>query len=311
MKSRDIVAKLKAKISSQLTPFIDANYWLMEIPHYDNVGDTLIWQGEMDFLHTLPFNCKRMRALDSQTQWKIEEKDLILFQGGGNFGDLWSKHHDFKMKIMKEHPNNRFIFFPQTVFFEKKENLERCASFMADFNAVICARDNVSYGVLKENFKNQILLVPDMAFYMNMPRWTRRPFCMKKPLLLKRQDKELKDTEFLREIQSIPNIDISDWTPMVGKSYYDRLIRRMTAKMHRTGRLYDVYMYYIYRPYLIRSGVAQILSHTDIYTTRLHACILSILLNKDRISFLDNSYGKNRSFYDTWLKDCESVKMLR
>ena len=128
MKSRDIVAKLKAKISSQLTPFIDANYWLMEIPHYDNVGDTLIWQGEMDFLHTLPFNCKRMRALDSQTQWKIEEKDLILFQGGGNFGDLWSKHHDFKMKIMKEHPNNRFIFFPQTVFFEKKENLERCAS---------------------------------------------------------------------------------------------------------------------------------------------------------------------------------------
>ena len=52
-------------------------------------------------------------------------------------------------------------------------------------------------------------------------------------------------------------------------------------------------------------------SHTDIYTTRLHACILSILLRKEDITFFDNSYGKNSGFYDTWLTDCENVKMVR
>ncbi|KAB5164633.1 polysaccharide pyruvyl transferase, partial [Bacteroides thetaiotaomicron] len=26
-----------------------------------------------------------------------------------------------------------------------------------------------------------------------------------------------------------------------------------------------------------------------------------------RVYFLDNSYGKNSSFYDTWLKDLDSV----
>ena len=53
----------------------------------------------------------------------------------------------------------------------------------------------------------------------------------------------------------------------------------------------------------------QLGAYKTIYTTRLHAAILGVLLGK-KVVFMDNSYGKNRGFYETWLKDCDAVKMM-
>jgi len=149
MNCAELVKALRERIETSLTPLITADYWLMEIPHYDNVGDTLIWQGEMDFLKGLSHKCRGMRALDSWRCSDIKEGEMILFQGGGNFGDLWPKHHDFKMKVVAEHPKNRFLFFPQTVYFEHAENMHRCAEFLSHYDVTICARDSVSYELLK------------------------------------------------------------------------------------------------------------------------------------------------------------------
>ena len=61
-------------------------------------------------------------------------------------------------------PNNKIIFLPQTVWFEHEENMKKCAEILSRHkNLVICARDKVSYEILKKNFSNEILLVPDMA----------------------------------------------------------------------------------------------------------------------------------------------------
>lgn len=35
--------------------------------------------------------------------------------------------------------------------------------------------------------------------------------------------------------------------------------------------------------------------------------ILAVLMNK-RVWFIDNSYGKLSSYYETWLKDIDQVK---
>ena len=40
----------------------------------------------------------------------------------------------------------------------------------------------------------------------------------------------------------------------------------------------------------------------------LHGCILSILLGK-KITLIDNSYGKNGNFYNTWLSDLDNVTL--
>lgn len=305
------VIELRAKIEAALAPLVTRDYWLLEVPYYSNIGDTLIWQGEMDFLRRLACRCKGAYSLETFKFPKIDNRDLILFQGGGNFGDLWCKHHDFKMKVVECYPENEFLFFPQTVFFEKRENLIRCAEFLEKYNCTICARDKVSYEVLCANFKNRILLVPDMAFCMDMKRWTK-VYSATRPLLLKRQDKEFKPNSDIKRLQTSGECDISDWSTMMGRiTWVERWKGRVQSHPRKLGWLYDLFVQQVHRPYLIREGVRLINSHTDIYTTRLHACILSILLGKEGITFFDNTYGKNSGFYDTWLTDCENVKMVR
>ena len=156
MNAVEKVKALSKKISEALTPLINRDYWLLEVPYYSNIGDTLIWQGERDFLGTLPHKCLGMHSLESFAFPEIDKNDLILFQGGGNFGDLWTRHHDFKMKVVEMYPDNEFIFLPQTVYFEREENMRKCAAFLADKKVTICARDEVSYHLLKANFSRRV-----------------------------------------------------------------------------------------------------------------------------------------------------------
>ena len=316
MKLQDKVIELRGKVDQALTPLVNRDYWLLEVPYYSNIGDTLIWQGERDFLGALPYKCRGMHSLESFRFPKIGKDDLILFQGGGNFGDLWTRHHDFKMKVVETYPENEFIFLPQTVFFAHEENMRKCAAFLADKKVTICARDEVSYHLLKANFSNRILLVPDMAFCIRMENWYK-PSMGKGEFLLKREDKELQTSAYLAEIEKRDGITISDWVTFRGDTKCERIFNRVRGLARRRpfrvtslGKwMIDFYGAHIYRPFLVRSGVNQLAPYETIYTTRLHAAILGVLLGKT-VVFMDNSYGKNRGFYETWLKDCNSVKMM-
>ena len=309
MTAQEKINQLKAIIYKTLEPLINRDYWLLEVPYYTNIGDTLIWQGEMDFLRTLPNKRKGMYALESFKFPKIPNNDLIIFQGGGNFGDLWTKHHDFKMQVIEHYPNNEFLFMPQTVYFQDENNLRKCAEFLSCYNVTICARDLHSYKVLSDNFSNRILLVPDMAFCMNMSRW-EKSYSTSRPLLLKRIDTELKMTPILEKVESM-DLDISDWPSMYDNDRMTKILYKTKKRKMKTYTPWamDLFCKYFYRPFLIRTGVKFINSHTDIYTTRLHGAILSILLGKNTI-LIDNSYGKNSQFYNTWLGDCDIIKMV-
>lgn len=306
------VSRLVDVIHSKVASLISADYWLCEVPHYSNVGDTLIWQGELDFLRALPFRRKGMSSHDSRRQLSITHGDLVLFQGGGNFGDLWKGHgpHEYRRQVMESNPTCRFIVFPQTVWYDDEENLKADAEFYSRYDCTICARDKRSYDVLESHFKNEILLVPDMAFCMDMTKWNREKFNATKPFVLRREDREFIPSVEMTAMLSGLDADVDDWFPMSHRTKVDIWRDRILSRPRKLGWAYEPYMYHVYRPYLIRSGVRQLMAHTDIYTTRLHACILSILLGKERITFFDNSYGKNSGFYETWLRDCENVKMV-
>lgn len=249
-------------------------------------------------------------SLESIYQPTITRSDLVLMHGGGNFGDIWKEPHEYKKMLMRENPMCKFILLPQTVWYYDLNAMRADAEFFAGYNCTICARDQRSYELLKNNFKNEILLVPDMAFCMDMAKWNHRKFSATRPLVLKRSDKEFHTSPELAKVLERTDIDIEDWTTMSPSSRADLWRDRIRKRPRRLGWAYEPYMYYFYRPYLIRSGIRQLMTHTDIYTTRLHACILSILLGKEKITFFDNSYGKNSGFYETWLRDCENVKMV-
>lgn len=311
MKEVEKIAQLQEVIREKLTPIINHDYWLLEVPYYKNIGDCLIWQGELDFLATLPYKCKGMRSYFSKFSNSIAKDDIILLQGGGNFGDIWPKPQDYRMRVIRQYPNNKVIILPQTVWFEHEANLKDCAKELANYpNLTICARDKESYRILKENFKNDILLLPDMAFYIDMSQWkkTANP---QGSLLMKREDPELKMTEQISALESKHGMTIADWPTFKSRAWQEAWLGRIKRHLFFVPGFYDWYALTIYRPYLINAGVQFISSYEMIYSTRLHAAILSVLLGKaSDLVWFDNSYGKNRTFYETWLKDCDGIQFV-
>lgn len=308
MEFQEKIEQLKSIINQQIAPLIDRDYVLYELPYYNNIGDLLIWEGELAFLKQFPYRMKdacSLQTYDTSRRKKIDNNTIILLQGGGNFGDLWRKVQEFRLNIIQKHPNNKIIIFPQTVFYTNTDLMKKDAQIMSlHKDLTICARDKVSYEFLKKHFTNKILLVPDMAFCIpteQLKKWIK-PVC-NKTLFLKRSDYEFKKSNYI-----IPNqypLCISDWPTMEHIDMVQQGMRYMSI-LRKLGKpsFQDWYGAHLYRRKLIKKGVKFISQYKEIYTTRLHAAILSILLEKS-FHFLDNSYGKNKTFFDTWLSDID------
>ena len=64
----------------------------------------------------------------------------------------------FYLKILQKYLNNRIIMFPQTVYYSDIELMKSDAKVFAKHKDLyLCARDKVSYDILKKNFTNKIL----------------------------------------------------------------------------------------------------------------------------------------------------------
>lgn len=301
--------ELKNIIYNRLSPLIDNHYVLYEVPFYNNVGDLLIWEGENQFLKNTKYKMVDCCSIYTYKENKhLSSNIIILLQGGGNFGDIWRVHQEFRLKIIQEHPNNKIIIFPQTVYYQNYKTMLRDAEIMKQHkNLTICARDIVSYNLLKKYFSNNILLVPDMAFCIPPKQLLS---CIShnqtnKTLYLKRKDKEFKNG--IKHNFENQSIDIYDW-PCMTHNDFVQILFKIFLRL-KSYKLSLWYAQHIYKGYLIKNSIQFVSQYKEIYTTRLHTAILCTLLNK-KYHILDNSYGKNKNFYETWLKDLESVELL-
>lgn len=291
-----------------LLPLITCEYIFVDLPYYSNIGDTLIWKGTEDFLKSVPYKCILRASFQTFQYPALSEDTIILMMGGGNFGDLYAPHNELRRKVVQKYPNNRIIILPQTVYYEAAKNARRDAKvFRQHKHLTICARDKYSYRFLRAfGFSKNILLVPDMAFCINKEELLQyfRP-CLDKDLLFQRVDKEKTDVSAISSMSN--NYDISDWPnyaepePMVEHLY--ALIREKKFKEA------DEYAVTTYLPQKVKTGVEHISQYNRVFSNRLHGAILSVLLGKE-VFILDNSYGKNSQYYNTWLKDFDNVHLL-
>lgn len=327
MSNNKHIAALKHTIAEALSPLIDADYSLLDTPYHNNIGDSLIYEGELAFLKGLPVKSLFSANRKFASLKRIPRKGIILMHGGGNFGDLWRVYQNFRLKIIHERPQQRIIVFPQTVYYANQENLLRDAEvFNSHPDLTICARDQRSYDLLKKHFfKNNILLVPDMAFYLDLNDFIKKTIT-DKVLFLKRVDKETPNNQFnlrqnLAPADQLKQVEVADWpgieyTPQEKKTWArrDRVNRYLTRlnllvmPPKRVNLDFGVLNLFESRRQL-EKGCQFINQYDAVYSTRLHGAILSVLLGKT-IYVIDNSYGKNSEFFNCWLKDFENCYLL-
>lgn len=316
MNYREKAAQLREEINCQLLPLINADYAYLELPYYENIGDTLIWEGTLRFLEQSRFKCLYTASSRTFVYRELPKTAIILLQGGGNFGDLWPEPHQFRKKVIELYPRNRAIVLPQTVWYENPEKLAEDETFFANHpNVTLCARDKVSYAFMQEHFpNNKVLLVPDMAFFVDFERYGHKEHLTSRTLYAKRTDKELKSDEWPKFVPR--DAEVHDWPTYERKAFKyavaDAIERRLgywanVRGLKGANRGIDWLRNHFYRPQYIKDCVRFINQYDVIFSTRLHIAIVGAMMGKD-VHILDNSYGKNSGFYESWLKDWENVE---
>lgn len=307
----ELINVLRANIITTLGPLFSKKCILLDAPYYHNIGDVLIWAGEKAFIEEIGSECIYTASYDTCTYPEIDEDVTILFQGGGNIGDLYHVHPEFLLKIVKRYPRNRIIVCPQSVYYQDSGLEEKDLKELATHDDLyFCGRDTVTVDLLKKYIGDHALCLPDMAFCIPLQDLNvfRRETTLSH-LYIERTDCEKAD------IIIDANVDKRDWPvfedSLRKSTFFNKILTRF-CKMNLTllnsflNSLWDHYAQTIFFKGMLREGVEFISPYKHVSTTRLHGCILAILLDK-QITFIDNSYGKNRRFYETWLTKLETL----
>ncbi len=294
---------------------------LLDLPNHANSGDQLIYQGELELLAALNKYPRYESSRYFFNANKIKADDCILMHGGGNMGDLYPKHEEFRRMIAEEFRNNKIVMLPQTVHFQDARQLEISANIYAKHdNLTLCARDFRSLDIFMKHFsKNKILCLPDAAFGIRKLRCNNPP--TKKVLLLQRADKESSiDNIHLQEL--LRHVDVSDWPSF--ENHWKTSVAHNVALIINIAILHVLKLFGLHwkekhdvfglvklhnRQALIDEAVNFLCKYDTTFTTRLHGHILAEILHKKNV-VVDNNYGKNREFFEAWSQKSHYAKML-
>ena len=123
MNNKQKVTQLREVINSSLNKLVGEKCILLDAPYYHNIGDVLIWTGEQCYLLDNHIECLYTASYETCTFPMIDKDVTVLFNGGGNLGDIYHEHMDFLLSVVRHYPNNRIVVLPQTIYY-KDSSLE-------------------------------------------------------------------------------------------------------------------------------------------------------------------------------------------
>jgi pyruvyl transferase EpsO len=307
----DLVESLRRTLLSTLAPLLRGarRVALLDFPEYHNAGDSAIWAGALRCLRELGLGrpvyvCDR-NCYDRDALRHCLGDGIILLSGGGNFGDLWLAHQEFRERVVGDFPGTPIVQLPQTIHFESPARLERARAVLdAHPRLTLLVRDRRSLETARRVFRAPAVLCPDLAFGLGrLPR----PVPPDRPVVwLSRLDRE----KAPGTVPASPEVRPVDWskTPTAITVVNHFLSRRLRAAPRRHAALLGLYRSSCRRA--ARSRVARasaLLSRGRVVVTdRLHGHILCLLLGIPHF-LADNSYGKVRASHETWTAEADSV----
>ncbi len=314
--SSDLVAELRglvlARIGSVVSP--GAPVALLDFPNHANVGDTAIYLGERAALaalgHEVGYVATAASYHAAHLRRALGRDGTILLHGGGNLGDLWPVFQRFRERVIREHPERRIVVLPQTIRYADDASARASAEVFArhpDLHLLV--RDATSLAFARARFPSvETQLCPDAAFALGplRPGPARRDV-----LLVARTDQESGHTW---PAPAPAGVAVADWPEPSPRLRLERELTRVLAfplkrASGRAGWL-NVPLRRLYTDLSHRrltGGLDVLGGGRVIVTDRLHGHVLCLLLGRPHV-LLDNSYGKNRTFYDAWTSGSPLVR---
>lgn len=288
---------LISRLKGLITPHMTSNFALLDFPDHGNVGDSAIWLGELSVFRMLtggrPAYVSAFHSLDDAALRAAVPEGTIFLHGGGNFGDIWNHHEDFREGVIARFRDRPVVQLPQSIHYDDPDRIARTARVIAahpDFTLLV--RDEPSLDLARRHFDCPVHLCPDSALALGalIPAPAHLDV-----LAMLRTDKEGTG------VGGMPaGIPVEDWlvedAGAVRRAKAGAAIRAWTALSPSSTRAMAFEAAARHR---VERGLRQLAQGRAIVTDRLHVHILSLLLGRPH-AVLDNVYGKIGRFLDAF-----------
>ncbi|MDO7866978.1 polysaccharide pyruvyl transferase family protein [Nocardioides jiangxiensis] len=315
-RDRSTLEELRSRTLDVLVDVIGrgATVALLDAPNQRNVGDSMIWAGEVAYFRRLGLKVVYVADLQSYDtdvlRRTLPADGVILLHGGGNVGDLWRGHQKHREQVARDFRDRKIVQLPQSVWFSEEKyaaNANRILGAHPDFTLLVRDRET------EERAAAWLPDVPrrycwDMALGWD-PRPSRKQHGGAPALVVARTDHEGASGLGTADLASDLGVaaDVRDWT----SPELDTLGWRLARAVPRIARRWPALRrWHLFQVLLrasfgwinranVRSGVRLYAGRRVVVVDRLHAHVLAVLMGIDHV-MLDNSYRKLGAVFDDY-----------
>jgi pyruvyl transferase EpsO len=294
---------------------------VLDAPNQRNVGDSLIWEGELRYLERLGLRIRYVSDLHgfdaADLRRALPRGGVVLLHGGGNFGDLWVGHQKHREALAMELTDYRIVQLSQSIFFgdeSRAAEANRIIGAHPDFRLLI--RDNLSMERAASLLPDiERTYCPDMAlgYEPDTARVRDRP--QNEVLVIARADKEAASG-----LNHVPSdwlaplaLRVTDWGLHRTDPFGWRVARRVARLQHKfvaARRKLRVPIptlpQFVVQRAIRHINASNVHSAVELYAAarvvvvdRLHAHVLAMLLGIPHV-MLDNNYRKLGAVFDDY-----------
>lgn len=283
----------------------DLPYALVDYPNYLNPGDAAIWRGTVRLLPLLngnpPAYSSTLEAFSHARCRRAIGDGPVYFLGGGNFGNLYARHHQARLRVMRAVKDNPQIHLPLSTAWTADDAAlrgETAAILPTLKHARFFAREARTQRDLASRFGIEAVLCPDLAHAMEMPAVAAPTTA--RVHLLRRDGESTGQGDALAE-QS------RDWRDLPRLKLVNRLGKNLLKLpfVARFGESMDWIA-----SLKVKAATDHIARGRMLVTDRLHAMIIAQLIGRE-VAIFDNATGKVASYFDTWRENLKGVGLAR
>lgn len=285
--------EVRAGEIARIAAGVPAGAVLVDVPLYRNIGDLLIHRGTLaalgdrlraEFAYSDLGKVRgdafalgrRIGSLDRA----VADAPVLLFQGGGNLGDLWPNHQLLREALIARYPHVPCVILPQSAHFDGQAALDRCRRiFAAHPNLTIHCRDTETLALFGS--VAHCTLAPDMAHAL----WGMLAASATRSGTLRQARR---DTE---RVDGAAGFDWDECQRAVEIAAWRALVTTRRLSAIAPVRVAGDLLWQRIAARWIDRAVRRIAAAERLVTDRLHGMILAALVETP-VHYADNRYGK-------------------